>query len=106
MENLSRRSFLQKGTLAVGSVGVMAAAPALGKAKRAIAAGTAPAFQHLGPTVVRDPAGTTESRTAARQPIVAHVRDARSGVIDLYVGTRRVTITDRRIAAELARAVR
>ena len=103
MENLSRRSFLQKGTLAVGSVGMMAAVPAaVSKLQPAAAAAST---TRLGPVAVRHPGGATESRTA-RQPIVAHVRDARSGVIDLYVGTRRVTITDRRIAAELARAVR
>ncbi len=105
MENLSRRSFLQQGTLAVGSVGMMAAVPALGKkVQRNVAAGTASASR-LAPAAAHDPGAVTESR-AAREPIVAHVRDARSGVIDLYVGKRRVTVTDRRIAAELARAAR
>ena len=104
MENLSRRTFLQKGTLAVGTVGMAAAAPALGRIERTVAARTAPASLPAA-AVTRDPRGTTETR-AAGGPIVAHVRDARAGVIDLYVGTRRVTVTDRRIAAQLVRAAR
>ena len=104
MENLSRRSFLQKGTLAVGSVGMIAAAPALGKVHRAVAVGTAPAVR-MAPAAAHDPGAATETRPA-HEAIVAHVRDARSGVIDLYVGKRRVTVTDRRIAAQLARAAR
>ena len=38
--------------------------------------------------------------------LVAHVRDAKSGHIDLYVGTRHVRVTDRTLATRLARAAR
>ena len=38
------------------------------------------------------------------EPLVAHVHDARTGVVDLYTGTRHVRFTDRQLAARLARA--
>jgi hypothetical protein len=38
--------------------------------------------------------------------LVAHVRDARRGDIDLYVGTRHVSVRDRSLASHLARAAR
>jgi hypothetical protein len=37
---------------------------------------------------------------------VIHVNDARTGVIDLFTGTRHVRFTDRQLAARLARAAR
>jgi hypothetical protein len=40
------------------------------------------------------------------EPIVAHVHDARTGVVDLYTGTRHIRFTDPRLAASLARAAR
>jgi hypothetical protein len=38
------------------------------------------------------------------EPLVAHVHDARTGVVDLYTGTRHVRFTDPQLAARLARA--
>jgi hypothetical protein len=38
--------------------------------------------------------------------VVAHVRDARAGLIDVYVGERRVEVQDRRLAAQLIKASR
>ncbi|HEX4834032.1 MAG TPA: hypothetical protein VH478_23405 [Trebonia sp.] len=40
------------------------------------------------------------------EPLVVHVHDARTGVVDLYTGTRHVRVTDPQLAARLARAVR
>ncbi|HTW99366.1 MAG TPA: hypothetical protein VMD59_11345, partial [Acidimicrobiales bacterium] len=37
-------------------------------------------------------------------PVVAHVKDAATGEIALYVGEREVTIRDRHVAARLVRA--
>jgi hypothetical protein len=42
--------------------------------------------------------------TSHDEPIVAHVHDARTGVVDLFIGTRQVRFTDRQLAARLARA--
>jgi hypothetical protein len=41
---------------------------------------------------------------AGGEPMVAHVRDASTGEVDLFVGTRHVRFTDPRLAARLARA--
>jgi hypothetical protein len=38
------------------------------------------------------------------EPLVAHVHDARTGVVDLFTGTRHIRFTDRRLAARLAKA--
>ena len=38
------------------------------------------------------------------EPLVVHVHDARTGVVDLYTGTRHVRFTDRQLAARLSRA--
>ena len=46
-----------------------------------------------------------DSRTVGHdEPLVVHVHDARTGVVDLYTGTRHVRFTDRQLAARLARA--
>jgi hypothetical protein len=37
------------------------------------------------------------------EPLVAVVHDARTGVVDLYTGTRHVRFTDHQLAARLAR---
>ncbi len=39
-------------------------------------------------------------------PVVAHVRNAATGEISLYVGDREVTVRDRRLASQLVRASR
>jgi hypothetical protein len=40
------------------------------------------------------------------EPVVAHVSDARTGQIDLFVGIRHVRVRDHELAARLTRAVR
>ena len=40
------------------------------------------------------------------EDVVVHVRDVRSGEIDVYRGTSHVKVTDRALAAQLARASR
>ena len=52
------------------------------------------------------PASAADSSSTADGDLVAHVRDARSGRIDVYVGTRQVSVRDRALAAHLARAAR
>lgn len=44
--------------------------------------------------------------TASGEPIVAHVRDVRTGEVDLFVGTRKVRFRDPQLAARLAEAAR
>lgn len=38
------------------------------------------------------------------EPVMVHLKDARSGQLDLFVGTRRFSFTDRTMAARLAEA--
>jgi hypothetical protein len=62
--------------------------------------------------VIATPAGaattkpaTNDTRSAAHdEPLVVHVHDARTGVVDLYTGEHHVRFTDHQLAARLARA--
>jgi hypothetical protein len=40
------------------------------------------------------------------EPLIVHVHDASTGVVDLYTGTRHVRFTDPQLAARLSRAAR
>lgn len=104
MENLSRRSFLQKGSLVIGTAGVAAAAPSLLRSRR----GAKPAGGAAeGPAATPARAeATAVGHGDVETPIVARVRDVRTGEIDLFVGQRRVTIRDTDTAARLYRATR
>jgi hypothetical protein len=51
-------------------------------------------------------AAAAEESPASTEPVVAHVSDARTGQIDLFVGTRHVRVRDHDLAARLTRAVR
>jgi hypothetical protein len=93
----SRRSVLR------GAAGAsMAAVTVAAGGATALAAGTPTA--HPGASVARQAAETPASHDD--QAIVAHVRDARSGEIDLFRGTRQVRVHDRELAARLIRASR
>jgi hypothetical protein len=46
--------------------------------------------------------GETRAAGAPELPVMVHLRDARSGSFDVFVGTRRVEMTDRAFAARLA----
>jgi hypothetical protein len=65
--------------------------------------------------VVAAPAGaaTTKDATASNagsaahdEPLVVHIHDARTGVVDLFTGEQHVQFTDHQLAARLARAAR
>jgi nitrous oxide reductase len=92
---LSRRSLLQ-GAATAGAAGLAAtaigaaASPALAATSRASAAGQ----QHS-----HDPAGTPAG------PIMVHVRDAKSGDIEVFSGTSQTRLRDQDLAARIARAI-
>jgi hypothetical protein len=88
----SRRSVL-RGAAGAGVAGIAATALA-GAAAPALAAAARPAA----------PAGTKDLDSA--EPIVVHVRDARSGEIDVFRGTSQTRVHDRELAARLVRASR
>ena len=90
---LSRRSLLQ-GTAAAGAAGLAvtamgaAASPALAATGQPLAAGRP---RDRGET----PAG----------PIMVHVRDARSGDIEVFSGISATRLRDKDLAARIARAI-
>jgi hypothetical protein len=87
---ISRRSVLAgAGAGAAGlAVSGLVAAPALA-ARRPSRAATVPAHEETGPD---------------GEAFVVHIRDIRSGEMDVYRGTGHVRVTDRSVAAALARA--
>jgi hypothetical protein len=84
----TRRGML-RGTAGIGvaglAAGVLAGVPASARAETV-------------PPGKEDARGVTHD-----QPLVAVVQDARTGVVDLYTGTRHVRFTDHQLAARLAR---
>ena len=103
MDNLSRRSFLKKGSTAVGAAGVAAVAPGL----RGVVWGNAAdrRIQHEHPHEAEHE-HQLAGEAAHEEPLVAHVRNLNTGEIDLFVGQRRVTVRDRATASRLDRATR
>jgi hypothetical protein len=90
-EWISRRSVL-RGAAGVGAAGLTVTA----------LAGT-PA---LAASPVLKPAASTPHPAAeltAAEAVVVHVRDLRTGQMDVYRGTSHVRVHDRRLAAQLAR---
>jgi len=87
---LSRRSMLHTVATA-GAAGL--AATALGAAASPAAAAT----RHPSP-------GSGSTAKAASGPLVVHVRDARSGDIEVFSGTSQTRLRDKDLAARIARA--
>jgi hypothetical protein len=92
--HLSRRSIL-RGAAGAGAAGITAAALA-GTAMPAFAAASGAAHH------TKDGAADTDTS----EQIVVHVRDARSGEIDVFRGTSQTRLRDPQLAARLVRASR
>jgi hypothetical protein len=97
----SRRSLL-RGAAGAGAAGI-AAAVALRAATPARAAAAAAAVPATARTRTPNALG---NQAAVAGPVVVHLRDARSGEMDVFAGTRQVRVTDPDLAARLTRAVR
>jgi hypothetical protein len=97
---MSRRSLLQ-GAAAAGAAGLAVTALGAAVSPAAAAASTAssaPARGDLKASVRGDakaPAG----------PVVVHVRDAKSGDIEVFSGTSQTSLRDRDLAARIVRAI-
>jgi hypothetical protein len=50
-------------------------------------------------------AAAGEPVAAVDKPVMVHLRDARAGRFDVFVGTERISLTDRAFAARLSGAV-
>ena len=93
VRRLSRRSLLQ-GAATAGAAGL--AATAIGAAGPALAATS-------GPPATDRSAGRS-SGPAPAGPIMVHVRDARSGDIEVFAGTSQTRLRDKDLTARIARA--
>ncbi len=88
----SRRSLLQGAAIA----------GAAGLAVTAIGAGASPAFA----ASERPAAAESDSDDRPHEAIVVHVRDARTGDIEVFSGTSTTRVRDKDLAALIARAIR
>ena len=88
---LSRRSLLQ-GAAAAGAAGLAATA---------IGAVASPALAATGSA----PAPDQAHGRAPGGPIMVHVRDARSGDIEVFAGTSQTRLRDQDLAARIARSI-
>jgi hypothetical protein len=84
--------------------GVLCGAVGLGVA--GLAAGALAGTAAAPAAAAASAAGNDDGGAAHDEPLVVHVHDARTGVVDLYTGTRHVRLTDPQLAARLARAAR
>jgi hypothetical protein len=104
---LSRRSLLQ-GAATAGAAGlaVTALGAAAGPALAATGRPPAPTRPH-GRTVLAGsgPAGSGPAGGAPAGPIMVHVRDARSGDIEVFAGTSQIRVRDADLAARIARVM-
>ena len=99
-ERMSRRSLLQ-GAAAAGVAGLAVTALGAAVSPATAAASTtssAPAHGDLK-------ASASGDVKAPEGPIVVHVRNARSGDIEVFSGTSQTSLRDKDLAARIARAI-
>ena len=89
---LTRRSLLQ-GAATAGAAGL---------AVTAMGAAASPALAATSRTSAPD---QSQDQHAAAGPIVVHVRDARSGDIEVFSGTSQTRVHDKDLAARIARSI-
>jgi hypothetical protein len=92
---LSRRSVL-RGAATAGAAGL-----AVSGLAAAAGATASPALADAG----RPAAPDQPARELPAGPIVVHVRDARSGDIEVFFGTSQTRLRDQELAARIARAI-
>lgn len=88
MNDLSRRRFLGN-SFGVAVVGAIAVVPGLASVLK-----------------VSVPVAAGQLQSGLAGPLVAHVRDLKSGEISLFVGTNHLILRDRELAARLYAAAR
>ena len=94
MESVSRRKFFQQAGAVAAVAGTMAVAPL------SVAGAVA------GASATSEGALTPQEDLRGDEELVAHVKNARTGEIALFIGHREVTLKDRKVAARLVRATR
>jgi hypothetical protein len=99
MEPVSRRNFFKKAGAVAATAGTMAVAP-IGFTSAIAGAVSGSSGNH------DDSPLTPDEHLRGDEELVAHVKNARTGEISLFIGHREVTIRDRKVAARLIRATR
>jgi anaerobic selenocysteine-containing dehydrogenase len=100
VEGFDRRKFLKGSSVAAGLAGAMTVLP-----------GAVPAFANTTRAASHSASkssaatGVTAGSATTGEPIVAHIRDAGNGQIDLFVGTRHVSVHDRNLTNQILNAV-
>jgi hypothetical protein len=97
MEPLSRRTFLARTGITAAGVGLVSVMPSITSAVDGGAEAAAPEAEDAG-------AGVAD--LANGEQVIAHVRDAATGEMDLYVGTRQIAYQDPQLVRTLLRAAR
>ncbi len=92
---LTRRSLL-RGAATAGAAGL---------AVTAMGAAAGPALASASQPAVPGQAHDQQGHHGRHEPIVVHVRDARSGDIEVFAGTRQSQLRDKDLAARIARAI-
>lgn len=100
MENLSRRNFLKRGSVAIAGAGLMAAVPMSSLLPEIMGSGEAAAPAAEAATVDAVNAGSLGDT------LVAHVSNLGTGEISIMQGAREVILKDPQMAAKLAQAMR
>jgi hypothetical protein len=87
MEDFSRRIFVRRAGMGALAVGLVAGSPAIANAATSTAAA---------------PAAAPVAAAPSTEPVVAHVVDASSGLVHVFVGTRMIAVTDHGLARSLS----
>jgi hypothetical protein len=95
MKGLSRRVFIRRGMM--GAAAVSVAGPVLPALVGTVAT-EAPEAE--------DTAADIPAMVSAAEPLVARIKDAASGEIELFLGERQLPYNDPELAARLVRAAR
>jgi hypothetical protein len=92
---LSRRSLL-RGTAVAGAAGLAATA---------VGAAASPALATPRHPTARDQRPGPDHATLPLEPIVVHVRDVKSGDIEVFHGTSQTRLRDKDLAARIAQTL-
>jgi hypothetical protein len=101
--NITRRTVLRSGSIGAAAAGLLAAVPGLS----GLIGGASSAAPELSGAASGEAAGVAAADTSAvTGPIVAHITDAATGDISLYVGEREIPYRDPALVAHLLHAAR
>jgi len=103
LRGVSRRVFIRNGSLGAAAVAFVGSIPGLS----GLVAGGAADSQAV-PAAVGDAEGATAGGVVGEvgSPVVAHITDAASGDVSVYVGERQIVTRDPNLVAHLLRIAR